>query len=322
MAGNLLGGQGWNPGSPNRLAVNPLLKSFNSSLHSHRKIAYTASNFTSNSTAYLSVYGWTTDPSIEYYIVESWERFNPITSGVIPKGSITTDGSIYDLGVLFRYGWPTGLTTYYSVRRDQRTSGTVDVSKHVEGWVNVGLNIGTGWDYQIVACEGYHSVGHCNVTVSEVPDPSVTESSTGASTTTSASVGETSTATSATTSSSPSSTLTSTSKPKPTPTKVTPPPPPPPTETCAPKGGQCGGITYRGPLCCQKPSKCVYINERFVSSSSSSQLHEVSCANEILFLIQGIAVPLKQMNRNGPFWSRWEAYRRTIGYICPRCGQY
>ena len=45
---------------------------------------------------------------------------------------------------------------------------------------------------------------------------------------------------------------------------------PKPTQTCAPPGGQCGGITYRGPLCCQPPSICVYIDQWCVSERSST----------------------------------------------------
>ena len=44
---------------------------------------------------YLCVYGWSTDPLVEYYIVESWGSRRP--PGATSIGTITVNGGAYDL---------------------------------------------------------------------------------------------------------------------------------------------------------------------------------------------------------------------------------
>ncbi|KAF9038052.1 glycosyl hydrolases family 11-domain-containing protein, partial [Panaeolus papilionaceus] len=71
--GNLVGGKGWNPGSNNR------------------QINYSG-NYQPNGNSYLSIYGWTRNPLIEYYIVESYGSYNP-SSAAQKKGSVNCDGA-------------------------------------------------------------------------------------------------------------------------------------------------------------------------------------------------------------------------------------
>ncbi|KAF7864394.1 hypothetical protein EAF04_006528 [Stromatinia cepivora] len=147
--GNFVGGKGWAIGSA-------------------RPITYTASyNPTGNS--YLSIYGWTTSPLIEYYIVEDYGTYDP-SSAATEIGSITSDGSTYKILETTRTNQPSvqGTATfkqYWSVRVDKRTSGTVTTANHFAAWKKLGLVLG-GFNYQIVAVEGYQSSGSANVTVS------------------------------------------------------------------------------------------------------------------------------------------------------------
>jgi len=45
---------------------------------------------------YLSVYGWTRSPLIEYYVVEAFGSYNP-SSGAQRRGTIQSDGGTYDI---------------------------------------------------------------------------------------------------------------------------------------------------------------------------------------------------------------------------------
>lgn len=124
--------------------------------------------FTPNGNGYLSVYGWTTDPLIEYYIVESFGSYDP-SSAATQKGSVTVDGSTYTILETTRTNEPSILGTstfqqYWSVRQSHRISGSVDTSAHFAAWAALGMTLGSH-NYQIVATEGYQSSGTSDITV-------------------------------------------------------------------------------------------------------------------------------------------------------------
>jgi endo-1,4-beta-xylanase len=74
-----------------------------------RTIKYSGT-FSPNGNAYLSVYGWTTSPLIEYYIVENYGTYNP-SSGSTQKGSVNVDGSTYKILTKTRTNAPSILGT-------------------------------------------------------------------------------------------------------------------------------------------------------------------------------------------------------------------
>ena len=149
-AGNWVGGKGWSTGSD-------------------RAISFSGT-YAPDGNSYLAVYGWTTDPLIEYYIVENYGSYNPGSGGSL-QGTVESDGSTYDIYTSERVNAPSiqgtaTFTQFWSVRRDLRSEGTVTVGNHFDAWAAAGMTLGTH-DYQILASEGYQSSGSVDMTVSE-----------------------------------------------------------------------------------------------------------------------------------------------------------
>lgn len=122
-------------------------------------------NYQPNGNSYLCVYGWSRNPLVEYYIVESWGTWRP--PGASSKGTITVDGGTYDVYETDRINQPSidGNTTfkqYWSVRTSKRTSGTISVTEHFKAWENMGMRLGNLYEAALNV-EGYQSSGSANV---------------------------------------------------------------------------------------------------------------------------------------------------------------
>jgi endo-1,4-beta-xylanase len=149
-SGNLVCGKGWNPGA------------------SWRRVGYNCGAWQPNGNAYLTLYGWTTGPLIEYYVVDSWGSWRPPGAG--SQGTVNSDGGSYNLYRTQRVNQPSiiGTATFWqnwSVRTAKRPTGqnvVITFQNHVNAWNSKGWGMGNH-NYQIMATEGFQSSGYANL---------------------------------------------------------------------------------------------------------------------------------------------------------------
>ncbi len=120
-------------------------------------------NYQPNGDSYLCVYGWTVDPLVEFYIIESWGTWKP-PGTVHSKGTVTVDGGVYDIYemTVIRQHLE-DYQVYWSVRQQKQTSGTVSVSEHFKAWEAKGMKLGKLYEISFTV-EGYKSSGKADVT--------------------------------------------------------------------------------------------------------------------------------------------------------------
>jgi hypothetical protein len=99
--------------------------------------------------SYLGVYGFTTAPCVEFFIVDDSYSAMPFKPwSTIHKGTISIDGSSYDLyaGTLESSGRSScaGSTwhIFYSVRQTARTCGHISITQHFDAWNAAGMKLG------------------------------------------------------------------------------------------------------------------------------------------------------------------------------------
>jgi endo-1,4-beta-xylanase len=147
--GDFVAGVGWNPG-------NSSAKTFSGSLSA------------SGGTSLVSLYGWSTSPLVEYYVIENYVG-SPPTAGTY-MGQVTSDGGTYNIYEHQQVNQPSiqGTATfeqYLAIRTSPTSSGTITTQNFFNAWASHGMNLGT-LNYQILATESFGGgSGSSNVTV-------------------------------------------------------------------------------------------------------------------------------------------------------------
>jgi hypothetical protein len=129
--------------------------------------------------SYLGVYGWSTNPCVEWYIVEDSFHQMPFNTGDPPVGTVDVDGGTYNL--VYRSTQGTGGSRcgsnvntwdqFYSIRHQGKQCGTITISDHFDAWKARNWNLGNLLEVKIVveAAAGQGSVEFpiANVTTSQ-----------------------------------------------------------------------------------------------------------------------------------------------------------
>ncbi|HTJ51812.1 MAG TPA: glycoside hydrolase family 11 protein [Cyclobacteriaceae bacterium] len=147
--GDIVAGKGWNPGS------------------SSRTINYNCGSLT-GSYNFFGVYGWTTNPLIEYYVCE----LGSVTYAATYIGSVTSDGHSYGVYKHQQVNQPSiqGTATFWQYLSQWGGSSTgsnhaVTMSNHWNYWSSHIGAMGSP-NLQILAVEAYsNKSGYCNATV-------------------------------------------------------------------------------------------------------------------------------------------------------------
>jgi endo-1,4-beta-xylanase len=147
--GDIVAGKGWNPGSSSRV------------------IHYNCGALT-GSYNFFGVYGWTTNPLVEYYVCE----MGSVTYNATYCGSLSSDGHNYSIYKHQQVNQPSiiGTATFWQYLSQwggssTGSSRTVTMSNHFNAWKSKIGSIGSH-NLQIIAVEAYGGKsGYCNATV-------------------------------------------------------------------------------------------------------------------------------------------------------------
>jgi endo-1,4-beta-xylanase len=129
-------------------------------------VSFSSSFSASGGTALLSLYGWSTNPLVEYYVMEDYHNNNPAGTFM---GTVTSNGGTYKIYEHQQVNQPSiqGTATfeqYLAVRTSPTTSGSITFSNFVNAWASHGMKLGT-LNYQIMATEAFGGgSGSTNVT--------------------------------------------------------------------------------------------------------------------------------------------------------------
>ncbi|CAI6321522.1 unnamed protein product [Periconia digitata] len=136
-------------------------------------VNYTA-KYNPQGNSYFGLYGFTSNPFVEFYVVEAFAEHNPSdNAGHSFYGYHNSDGAQYELWSKYNGN----LRQYFAVRRTSRRGGTITFRNHYNAWKAAGLPAGTVGNTFIVV-EGQQGRGNADITVGVRPTGTIAETPT------------------------------------------------------------------------------------------------------------------------------------------------
>ena len=138
--GDFVGGVGSNPGSTSA------------------NVSFSDSLSASGGTTLVSLYGWSTNPLVEYYVEDDYKPAGNAAGTFM--GTMTSNGGTYNIYEHQQVNQPciTGnnctFEQYLAIRTSPVSSGTITFSNFVSAWASHGMNLGT-MNYQVLATEAF-----------------------------------------------------------------------------------------------------------------------------------------------------------------------
>lgn len=136
----------------------------------HRTIIYSGGTRVNAGNVLAGVYGWTTDPLVEYIVEEYSQNGIGPTQGT-KIGSVFCDDSVYEIWKHQQIDQNSilGVATFWRYTSNRLLvspwSGRVTTECHFDAWKALGLNLGTH-NYQTFSTKGWNdAVGHSRYTI-------------------------------------------------------------------------------------------------------------------------------------------------------------
>ena len=99
--------------------------------------------------SYIGMYGWTTNPCVEWYVIDDSFKQMPVNPGnTVNKGEVDIDGGTYIMYTRdtsgtggSRCSGVNNWVQYYSVRKTARDCGVISLTEHFEAWDSLGMSM-------------------------------------------------------------------------------------------------------------------------------------------------------------------------------------
>jgi len=108
--------------------------------------------------SYIGIYGWSSNPCVEWYIVDDSYNGMPVNPGnTTNKGTVKIDGGDYIMYTRQTTGTGgsrcSGVSSwaqYYSIRKTARQCGTISITQHFDAWKAASMPLGNMLEAKIL----------------------------------------------------------------------------------------------------------------------------------------------------------------------------